>query len=128
MTGGLNRWLLGWLLVALTAGVCPAQYFQGLPQAPTPTEPAMPGSARVAQLLGDVSVLKGSEPWALNVGDTVRPREVILTGPDSFAVFELEDAGYSSVSYQNNFMSRETGLDYGCMTNRMIVTAEKNPD
>ncbi len=51
----------------------------------------MPGSARVAQLVGDVSVLKGSEPWALNLGDTVRPKEVILTGPDSFAAFDLED-------------------------------------
>ena len=91
MTGGLKRWLLGWLLVALTVGVCSAQYFEGIPKAPTPAEPAMPGSARVAQLVGDVSVLRGSEPWVLNVGDTVRPKQVIVTGPDSWAVFDLED-------------------------------------
>jgi len=40
----------------------------------------------------------------------------------------LKHAGFSSIASQNNFMSRETGLDYGCMTNRMIVTAEKKPE
>jgi SAM-dependent methyltransferase len=38
----------------------------------------------------------------------------------------LKKAGYSSVSCQNNFMNRETGLDYGCMTNRMVVMAHKD--
>ena len=38
----------------------------------------------------------------------------------------LKEAGYSSVSYQNNFMNREKGLDYGCMTNRMVVAAQKS--
>ncbi len=91
MSGGLKSGLRGWLLAALTAGVCVAQSFPSLPQAPDPAEPLMPGSAHVVQLHGDVSVLKGSEPWVLNPGDSVRPKQVILTGPDSFAVFEIED-------------------------------------
>jgi hypothetical protein len=37
----------------------------------------------------------------------------------------MYSAGFSSVICQENFMNREAEGDYGCMTNRMLVTAKK---
>jgi len=37
----------------------------------------------------------------------------------------LNSAGFSSINCQRNFMNREAEGDYGCMTNRMIVTAKR---
>ena len=44
-------------------------------------------AAKVTQLTGQVSVLKDSTPWALQVGSEVQVRQVILTGADGFADF-----------------------------------------
>ena len=38
----------------------------------------------------------------------------------------LHTAGFSSLTCKMDFMSREAEADYGCMTNRMIVTAKKS--
>jgi len=38
----------------------------------------------------------------------------------------LYAAGFSSTTCKRDFMNRESEGDYGCMTNRMIVTAKKN--
>jgi len=38
----------------------------------------------------------------------------------------LYSAGFSSITCQKGFMSRAAEGDYGCMTNRMILTAKKN--
>ncbi|MBA7631173.1 2-methoxy-6-polyprenyl-1,4-benzoquinol methylase [subsurface metagenome] len=38
----------------------------------------------------------------------------------------MYSAGFSSVTCQRNFMNREAEGDYGCMTNRMLVTAKRN--
>ena len=37
----------------------------------------------------------------------------------------MHSAGFSSISCHKNFMNREAEVDYGCMTNRMIVTAKR---
>lgn len=37
----------------------------------------------------------------------------------------LTSAGFSSVRIQKDFVSHEKEADYGCMTNRMIVTAQR---
>ena len=49
------------LLVAASLTVCQAQILPSYPEA----------AARVMSLTGQVSVLRDSEPWALNVGDSV---------------------------------------------------------
>lgn len=49
------------------------------------------GAAKVVSLLGQVSVLRDSSPWALNVGDSVQPAQIIITGADGFAKFQLSD-------------------------------------
>ncbi len=91
MSARLTTWLRRGLLASF-AVVCLGQQFPPLPRTPAvPSSPLPPGAARLIQLVGDVSVLKGSEPWVLNTGDTVRPKQVILTGPDGYAVFQLED-------------------------------------
>lgn len=38
----------------------------------------------------------------------------------------LQTVSFSSINFINNFMSRDGKGDYGCMTNRIIVTAQKN--
>ncbi len=97
MVARSNRWLAGWLFATLAVGVCAAQSLFEPPRPIAPADPlaaveeATPGSATVVEVSGDVVVLKGSEPWVLNVGDAVEPQRVIETGPDGHAVFELED-------------------------------------
>jgi len=49
------------------------------------------GAAKVITLNGQVSVLRDDSPWVLNVGDTVKPHQIIITGPDGFAVFQVSD-------------------------------------
>jgi ferric-dicitrate binding protein FerR (iron transport regulator) len=92
MNGALRAVLSAWLLVAAAAiSVCPAQT---LPSAGSP-------AARVIQLSGQVSVLKESNPWALQIGDTVQVRQVIVTGPDGFAQFQVSDGSTFEV-YPNS--------------------------
>jgi len=38
----------------------------------------------------------------------------------------LYTAGFSSTTCKKDFMNRNSEGDYGCMTNRMIITAKKN--
>ncbi len=99
-----SRWLLGWLVAALATGVSIAQDFpetQFQPLTPAPqmqmpeTVPA--GAARVVQMIGDVTIMKGSEPWVLSVGELVEPQQVIQTGPSSYAVMVLEDGSHFEI-------------------------------
>ncbi len=52
---------------------------------------AQDGAAKVVTLNGQVSILRDNSPWVLNVGDTVQPRQIIISGPDGFAVFRVSD-------------------------------------
>jgi len=106
MSRGPGIRLLGWLTAVVTAGMCAGQ---NLPFRPALTPaPAELGAARVISLTGQVSVLRDSYPWALQVGDAVQRRQVILTGPDGFAVFQLSDGSTfqvfpnSRVTFRNN--------------------------
>jgi hypothetical protein len=49
------------------------------------------GAAKVVTLTGQVSVLRDSAPWALNVGDSVQPRQIIVTGSDGYALLQVSD-------------------------------------
>lgn len=48
-------------------------------------------AAKILSLNGQVSVLKDRLPWALQVGDTVQPKQVIVTGADGYAVLQVAD-------------------------------------
>lgn len=70
--------------VAAMAVVCPAQ-------TPAPSAFGSEGAARVIQLNGKVSILRDSTPWALSVGSQVRVQQIVVTGADGYAVFQVSD-------------------------------------
>src|SRR5579871_60948 len=68
---------------------------------------AQTGAARVITLTGQVSVLRDSSPWILNVGDSVQPRQIIITGADGFAVFQVSDGSTFEVFPNARVIFRE---------------------
>src|ERR1700721_2808267 len=85
------------LLVMAAAQVCSAQLFPVSPDA----------AAKVLTMTGQVSVLRDSEPWALNVGDLVQAQQVILTGPDGYAKFQTSDGSTFEVYPSSNVIFRK---------------------
>src|SRR5580658_3563498 len=65
------------------------------------------GAAKVITLNGQVSVLRDDSPWVLNVGDSVQPRQIIITGPDGFAVFQVSDGSTFEVFPNARVVFRE---------------------
>ena len=81
---------------ALAPGLCIALSLAGYSFAQSPAASSTAASddtsaAKVASLTGQVSVLKGSEPWALNVGDSIFPKQIVISGIDGFAIFQVSD-------------------------------------
>jgi len=52
-------------------------------------------------------VLHESEPWALNVGDSIQMQQVIVTGPDGFAQFQVTDGSTFEVYPNSNVVFRK---------------------
>ena len=54
--------------------------------------PVAPGSTgKVLHVQGQVQVLKDEVPWAINVGDTINPKQEIITGIDGYAKIQVPD-------------------------------------
>jgi len=73
------------------------------------------GSENAATLItatGRVSVLRDSIPWALQPGDTIKPRQVIVTGPDGFAVFRVSDGSEFEVFPNSRVTFRDNPGDW----------------
>jgi hypothetical protein len=85
------------LLVTVAVQICSAQLF------PVSQDAA----AKVVTMTGQVSVLRDSEPWALNVGDLVQAQQVILTGPDGYAKFQTSDGSTFEVYPSSNVIFRK---------------------
>jgi ferric-dicitrate binding protein FerR (iron transport regulator) len=85
------------LLAVLGAMVCSAQIM------PHPSDAA----AKVMSLTGQVSVLRDNIAWALNPGDEVQVRQVIITGPDGYAKFEVSDGSDFEVFPNSNVVFRK---------------------
>ena len=49
------------------------------------------GAARIIEMTGRVSVLKDGMEWASSTGDVVQPKQIIITGDDGYAKFQLAD-------------------------------------
>jgi ferric-dicitrate binding protein FerR (iron transport regulator) len=62
----------------------------------------------VVTLTGQVTVLHDSQPWALNSGDQIRLGQVIISGPDGFAVFEIADGSTFEVYANSRVVFRKT--------------------
>jgi hypothetical protein len=87
-----RHFVAGWLLMAATGFVSSAQI---------PGWTGSDSAAKVITLTGQVSVLKDTEPWALHVGDAIQVRQIVISGPDGFAVFQVSDGSTFEV-YPNS--------------------------
>jgi hypothetical protein len=91
------------LLLAASLAVCHAQILPNYPE----------GAAKVISLVGQVSVLRETVPWALNIGDSVQARQVIVTGPDGYAVFQVSDGSTFEVYPNSNVVFRKNPPNWG---------------
>jgi len=85
------------LLVLAATRICSAQIFPSSHDA----------AAKVVSMTGQVSVLRDSQPWALNLGDSVQTQQVILTGPDGYAKFQTSDGSTFEVYPSSNVIFRK---------------------
>ncbi|MDQ6699042.1 MAG: FecR domain-containing protein [Acidobacteriota bacterium] len=58
-------------------------------------------AAKALIIRGQVSVLRDSSPWALNIGDSIQPQQIVITGPDGSALFQVADGSKFEV-YPNS--------------------------
>jgi hypothetical protein len=65
-------------------------------------------AATVIVLTGSVSLMRDSTPWALAEGSPIRPGQLVITGPDGYAKFQVFDGSTfevfpnSKVVFRNN--------------------------
>jgi ferric-dicitrate binding protein FerR (iron transport regulator) len=70
--------------------------------------PQIGSTAKLISMSGQVSVLRGSATWALNVGDLIQPQQTVITGPDGMAKFQVADGSTfdvfpsSQIVFRNN--------------------------
>src|SRR5436309_7416140 len=82
-TGAGRLYAQGLQLPAAIGYACPA--WAQLP------DTAPEGAATITQLTGRVDVMRDSTRWALSEGEWVRPGQMVMTGPDGWAMFKLAD-------------------------------------
>jgi hypothetical protein len=92
-----NAGLIAGLLAAITGMVCSAQ------QLSLPNDSA----GQIVSMTGQVSVLRDGEPWALNLGDKVQIQQVIVTGADGYAKFQVSDGSFFEVYPNSNVIFRK---------------------
>ncbi|MBV8845555.1 MAG: FecR domain-containing protein [Bryobacterales bacterium] len=97
------RWGEWLLLFAVTAGVCLAQF---------PGADAVNYAAKAVTVNGQVSVLRDSVPWAISAGDLVQVQQVIITGPNGSALFQLSDGSTFEVYPNSRLVFRRTLGDW----------------
>ncbi len=77
-----------------------------------PVQAQTNGAAKLIQMTGQVSKLLHGAPWVLNVGDEVKPQELIITGPDGSATLRLTDGSTIEVFPNSKFIFRATPTDW----------------
>jgi len=88
---------------AAAAAVCLGQF---------PASDASNYSAKAVTVTGRVSVLRDSIQWAVSAGDSVKVQELILTGPDGLALFQLHDGSTFQVYPNSQVQFRKTPGDW----------------
>jgi ferric-dicitrate binding protein FerR (iron transport regulator) len=63
-------------------------------------------AAKALVINGDVSVLRDGNPWALFEGNTVQPKQMVKTGPDGYARFQVSDGSTFEVFPNSQVMFR----------------------
>jgi ferric-dicitrate binding protein FerR (iron transport regulator) len=69
---------------------------------------AQDAKAKVLMQVGQVSVLKGGYQSPLSVGQTIQTQQVIITGPNSYAQFQISDGSTFEVFENAKVIFRET--------------------
>ena len=69
-------------------------------------------AAKLIHMTGQVSEIRGTGTWALNVGDFIEPQHVIVTGPDGSAIFQVADGSTFEVFPNSKAVFRETMGDW----------------
>ena len=75
---------LAWFRLALAVCLCAAP-------ATSQSIFSSDAAAQVTVLEGAVSIVRGNSLWALNVGDRLQAKQVIVTGSDGYAQFQVSD-------------------------------------
>jgi ferric-dicitrate binding protein FerR (iron transport regulator) len=87
------------LLIAVTAAVCLAQF-------PPPSDSGQ-YAAKVLTMTGQVSVLKDTILYGLLEGSTVEVQQMIVTGPDGHATFQVSDGSTFEVFPNSHLVFRK---------------------
>src|SRR3990170_1978268 len=69
-------------------------------------------TAVLGQLTGQVSVEKSGELWVLTLGQTLQAGEIVVTGPDGYAVLELPDQSKIEVFSNSRFAFRTNRFNW----------------
>jgi hypothetical protein len=70
------------------------------------------GAAKLVSFTGQISVLRDSNPWALNLGDLVQTEQVIVTGADGYGVFQIADGSKFEVFPKSHVVFRANRGDW----------------
>jgi hypothetical protein len=91
-----NRFAARCLATAITVAVCAISGYA-----------EENGAAKVLTLNGQASVLRDNSPWALSVGDSVQPRQIIVTGSDGYALLQVSDGSTFEVFPNSRVVFRD---------------------
>jgi ferric-dicitrate binding protein FerR (iron transport regulator) len=64
-------------------------------------------AAKVVSATGRVSILRESQPWALTIGDSVQCQQIIITGVDGHALFQVSDGSTFEVFPNSHVVFRK---------------------
>jgi len=93
-------------LVAVIYTACPILHAQ------TPGLPEGTGAAKLVSFTGQISIVRDSSTWALNLGDLVQPQQVIVTGPDGYGVFKVADGSTFEIFPKSKVVFRANRGDW----------------
>ncbi len=96
------------LALAISAGVVCAQQ---LPPAPNAAVD-IGGAAKLLTFTGQVSVMRDTAAWALNIGDLVQPQQVVVTGPDGWGLFQVSDGSKFEVFPNSRVVFRQNRSEW----------------
>jgi len=81
---------------------------------------AQDSKAKVLVQVGMVSVLKGRSLEPISVGQSIQIQQIIITGPDSYAQFQISDGSTFEVFANSRVVFRETPGDWQHLLNVII--------
>jgi hypothetical protein len=70
------------------------------------------GAAKLMQFTGQISYMRGGDLWALSVGQTVQPQQVIVTGQDGWGLFQISDGSTFEVFPKSKVVFRPNRGDW----------------